>query len=95
MFWANTFNTLPDASRPAMPLGSAGKTGKLRSQPAGKFAPLHLIDFGRRVRGTRRDRRQTGPSTCSWASAPRSPMPGGEMLATPSGTRNLASSGQP
>ena len=35
MFCASTFSTLPDASRPAMPLASAGKLGRLRSQPAG------------------------------------------------------------
>src|SRR5437899_8215310 len=31
MFCASTLSTLPEASRPAMPLGSAGKTGRLRS----------------------------------------------------------------
>src|SRR6516225_1154647 len=35
MFWASTFNTFPDASRPASPFGSAGNDGRLRSQPAG------------------------------------------------------------
>ena len=46
MFCARTLSTLPEASRPAMPFGSAGKTGRLRSQPSGKFAPLHLVDLG-------------------------------------------------
>jgi len=35
MFCASTLSTLPAASRPAIPLGSAGKTGRLRSQSAG------------------------------------------------------------
>ena len=35
MFCASTFSTLPEASRPAMPFASAGKTGRLRSHPAG------------------------------------------------------------
>jgi hypothetical protein len=35
MFWASTLSTFPDASRPAMPFGSAGKIGSPRSHPAG------------------------------------------------------------
>src|SRR5215510_9791580 len=35
MFCARTFSTAPEASRPATPLGSAGKLGRLRSHPAG------------------------------------------------------------
>ena len=35
MFWARTLSTLPEASRPAIPFGSAGKTGRVRSHPAG------------------------------------------------------------
>src|SRR5215813_5501088 len=35
MFCASTFNTLPDASRPAMPIESAENVGRFRSQPAG------------------------------------------------------------
>ena len=46
IFCASTFKTFPEASRPANPLASAGKTGRLRSQPAGKFPSLHQIDFG-------------------------------------------------
>src|SRR4029453_8140185 len=33
MFCASTLSTLPDASRPAIPLGSAGKNGSTRSHP--------------------------------------------------------------
>ena len=46
MFCASTFNTWPDASRPAMPLGSAGKFGRLRSQPAGSSRRCICIDLG-------------------------------------------------
>ena len=46
MFCASTFSTLPEASRPAIPLGSAGKTGRLWSQPSG-------------VRGAASDRSQS------------------------------------
>src|SRR6516225_2626866 len=35
IFCPSTLSTLPDASRPAMPLGSAGNTGSPRSHPAG------------------------------------------------------------
>ena len=35
MFWASTLSTSPEAARPAMPLGSGGKVGRLRSHPAG------------------------------------------------------------
>ena len=36
MLCASTFSALPEASRPAMPLASAGKTGRSRSHPAGR-----------------------------------------------------------
>ena len=35
MFWASAFSTAPEASRPAMPLGSAGELGRSPSHPAG------------------------------------------------------------
>src|SRR4030095_15551495 len=35
MFWASTFSTWPEASRPAMPFGSGLNTGRFLSQPAG------------------------------------------------------------
>ena len=35
MFWASTFSAAPEASRPATPFGSAGKLGRLLSQPFG------------------------------------------------------------
>ena len=34
-FCASALRTLPDASRPATPLASAGNIGRLRSQPSG------------------------------------------------------------
>ena len=35
MFWASTLSTSPEAARPAMPLGSGRKVGRLRSHAAG------------------------------------------------------------
>ena len=42
MFCASAFSVLPDASRPAMPFASGGKTGRLRSHPSGVLAAASI-----------------------------------------------------
>src|SRR4029450_8874418 len=94
MFCASTLSTLPDASRPAMPLASAAKTGRLRSHPSGRsrrcIASISFASSGYVVRYDAR-------SAVHWAraAAPRAPMPAAKCSRTPSGTRNCASSGHP
>ncbi len=62
IFCARTFNTLPDASRPAMPFGSAGKVGRLRSQPAGN-SRFCIWSISAASRGTSRCTRRIARST--------------------------------
>ena len=38
-------STLPELSRVAMPLASAGNEGRSLSQPVGQFTALHLVQF--------------------------------------------------
>ena len=45
MLCARIFRTLPEASRPARPFGSAGNTGKFRSRACGQLPLLHLANF--------------------------------------------------
>src|SRR5215469_14179739 len=41
MFWARTFRTSPEASRPAIPLGSGLKLGRLRSRQDDRMRQCH------------------------------------------------------
>src|SRR6516225_2610750 len=43
IFWARAFRVLPELSRVAMPLGSAGKAGRLLSQPSGRSRDFILV----------------------------------------------------
>src|SRR5215472_3835710 len=43
MFLARAFRVLPELSRVAMPLGSAGKTGRSLSQPSGRSRDFILV----------------------------------------------------
>src|SRR5262249_51418198 len=83
MFRARTFRTLLEASRPAMPLGSAGRSGGKDGQvtvPAGRqLAPLHQIDLVRQLGVLRPVRsEEIGPAASSLRAA--RPDAGGEVL---------------
>ena len=58
MFCASTLSTLPEASRPAMPFGSAGKTGRFCVPSGRQLTALHLVDLGREFGELRSIRRE-------------------------------------
>ena len=74
MFWASTFSTLPEASRPAIPLRIGGKDGEVAIPSGGAVAPLHLVDLGREL-GILGSVGGESSVQSACASAPRSPMP--------------------
>ena len=88
MFCARTFSTLPEASRPAMPFGSAGNTGRLRSQPRGVRAAASGR-FRRRVPDTGRGKLRRARSIPGAHFSPRVPIPSSKCSYTPSRHQEL------
>src|SRR5712691_11155183 len=85
MFCASTLSTLPEASRPAMPLGSAGKPGS----PSGRqLTPLHQVDLGRELRIFRPVSREQLSPTAAGLRAARANS-GGEVVAHGVGNQEL------
>ena len=80
MLCASTFSTLLEASRPAMPLASAGNTGRSSIPPGRQLSPLHLIDLVRELGvGSPVGREQLRP-----------PAPGGRAARSDAGREVLA-----
>src|SRR5207253_5171122 len=73
MFCARTFSTLLDASRPAIPFGSAGNTGRLRSHPVGSSRRSSRSISTARSGYSTRYASKSSVHLCR-ASAPRLPM---------------------
>ena len=88
MFWASTFSTSPEASRPAMPLASGGKLGRLRSHPAGSSRRcIWSISVGelRELLAVVGEQRLPARR----ASAPRAPIPASKCSHDPVGHEEL------
>src|SRR5262249_53718288 len=88
IFCPSTLSTLPEASRPAMPLGSAGKDGKPAIPSGRQLTPLHQVDFGCEL-GIFRSvgREQFGPTAAGLRAAGTNPR--GEVGAHGVGDQEL------
>ena len=86
--------TLPDETRLASPLGSAGKVGIAASHPAGSFpvrnSPSSVAAAASPVRYD-----SSVDSQARRALLPRSPSVAANRAGTSGGTRKVASAGQP
>ena len=92
---ATALSTLPDEMRLAMPLASAGKFGRSASQPLGSSRCSASLATRRPGRDAAWHTRRTASPTRRAASCRGLPTPSRKCSRTSSGTRNLASSGQP